>query len=115
MEKLYDFNTKSVKRFTRNMLVIIGFFIVYICSFATLVMFFGRNLDDKVFILICVLASFPLLVFIGFLAFVIVCYTKTNKRNITINEVYEIVEEKLNLLPQINHGEIEDKPEKETL
>jgi biotin transporter BioY len=76
MEELYILNSKSVKKLAKSLLVSIGFFVVYVCGFATLVMHFGKDLNDKVFILVCILAFFPLLVFFGFWVLALLHYIK---------------------------------------
>jgi CheY-like chemotaxis protein len=63
---------ESAKGFTKSPLGIIALFIVLIYSFASLVLIFGKNLENNdVSILIWFLILFPVIVFLGFLWLVV--------------------------------------------
>jgi hypothetical protein len=66
MEKLNVLNTKAVKRFVKNTSILFGLLVVLFYSFATLILFFGKDADGKVITLTWILAFFPVVSFIGF-------------------------------------------------
>lgn len=61
-----DFS-ESAKGFTKSPLGIIALFIVLVYGFASLVVAFGRNLEEHVAPLVYFLVGFPVVVFVGFL------------------------------------------------
>jgi len=60
-----NLSSKSVKRFAKILFAIVALFAVFACGLATLLLFFGKGLETKIFVLICCLAAFPLIVFFG--------------------------------------------------
>jgi len=64
METLDFLNLKSLKRFAKGTLVVIGFFIVLYCSVAALIIHSGNKLEGNVFYVILVLAGIPLITFL---------------------------------------------------
>lgn len=104
-------DSKTVKVVARNLLMVIGFFIVYICGFATLVMVYGSHLEIKAFILIATLASFPLLVFFGIFYLVRMFWLMSNP-SYRISEIADnSTEWASKRLQKTSIGEIEDKSE----
>jgi len=76
METQNVFNSKAVKKFVKSTSIMFGLLVVLFYSFATLILFFGKSTDSRVFILTCVLAFFPVLFFIGFFCWMKLHYKK---------------------------------------
>jgi hypothetical protein len=78
METTEILNSKSVKGFVKSLLLVVSFFIVFSCGFASLVLYFGQGNSQvlpEVPCLIWFLAGLPLIVFLVFLI-VFACVVK---------------------------------------
>ena len=80
-------NSKLIKGFVNNSLLIIGLFIVLSCGIVSFVLFFDSNFIDKVFKFILILACFILIIFI--IIFFIVFYSFYCLVELNYKKLYE--------------------------